>query len=98
LRVLERNDRRFSLVLADPPYGEGWPRKTMRAVGKAGCLDPSGVLVIEYHKKDPPGDPPPGFSRWTERRFGDTMFAIWQWSLPAGDTAAADPSTSGDQP
>ena len=97
LHVLERNDRRFSLILADPPYSEGWPKKILRAIGETGCLAPSGVLVIEYHKKDPPGDPPTGFSVWTERRFGDTIFAIWQWSLPAGDTSTAELPTSGDQ-
>jgi 16S rRNA (guanine966-N2)-methyltransferase len=97
LRVLTRNGRRFSLILADPPYGEGWPKKTLLAVAKADCLTSSGVLVIEYHKKDPPGDPPPGFSLWTERRFGDTMFAIWQWSLPEIPSSPAGLPASGDQ-
>jgi len=97
LRVLERNDRRFSLILVDPPYSEGWPKKILQAIGKTGCLAPSGVLVIEFHKKDPPGDPPPGFSLWTERRFGDTMFAIWQWSLPVESTSPAELRASGDQ-
>ena len=97
LRVLERNGRRFSLILADPPYGEGWPTRTLQTVAKAGCLAASGVLVIEYHKKDPPGDPPPGFSLWTERRFGDTMFSIWRWSLPVIPPSPADSPASGDQ-
>jgi 16S rRNA (guanine966-N2)-methyltransferase len=89
LRVLERNNRRFSLILADPPYGMGWPGKILQAIGASGCLAPTGVLVIEYHKKDPPGGLPPGFSLWTERRFGDTMFAIWQWSSPAEPSSPA---------
>jgi len=97
LHVLERNDRHFSLILADPPYSEGWPKKILRAISAAGCLASSGVLVIEYHKKDPPGEPPAGFSIWTERRFGDTMFAIWQWSLPAGDAPAGALPSSGDK-
>ncbi len=95
LRVLARQGRRYSLVMADPPYGLGWPAKTLRAVSEAECLAPTGVLVIEYHKKDPPGDPPPGFSLWTERRFGDTMFAIWQWSLPVGLSSPAESPATG---
>lgn len=96
LRALERHHRQYSLVLADPPYGLGWPAKILRAVAESECLAPVGVLVIEYHKKDPPGEPPPGFSLWTERRFGDTMFAIWQWSLPASLSSPADSPAAGD--
>lgn len=96
LRTLERNSRQFSLILADPPYSEGWPKKILHAVGKAQCLAPSGTLVIEFHKKDPPGDPPAGFSLWTERRFGDTMIAIWQWSLADGNSSVAEKATPGD--
>lgn len=80
LSVLGRQGRRFSLIIADPPYGEGWPKKVLWAVGKAECRMESGVFVIEFHKKDPPGDPPPGFVLWTERRFGDTMLGVWRWS------------------
>jgi len=74
----ERGDR-FSLILADPPYGDGWPPKLLKLVANSQILAAEGVLVIEHHKKEPPGDAPAGFSVWTERRFGDTMFTIWRW-------------------
>lgn len=74
-----KRDYAFTLILADPPYGEGWPAKTLRAAATSECRAPEGVLVIEHHKKDEPGETPDGFSLWTTRRFGDTVLTFWRW-------------------
>jgi 16S rRNA (guanine(966)-N(2))-methyltransferase RsmD len=83
LRLLAGRGESLSLILADPPYGEGLPAKVLAAVGASACRAPVGVLVIEHHKKDlplaQPGDAPTGFSLWTARRFGDTVLTIWRW-------------------
>lgn len=92
----ERGDR-FSLIFADPPYGDGWPPKVLKAVGESNALADEGILVIEHHKKELPGDPPAGFSIWTERRFGDTMFTIWRWHRDSDDGADALPTDPGDE-
>ncbi len=79
LRSLARIGRTFDIVFADPPYDQNHVVRTLKAVAASETRAPEGILVIEHHKKEPPGDPPPGFSVWTERRFGDTMFTIWRW-------------------
>lgn len=84
LKTAGKRDSRFSLILADPPYGLGWPAKILRAVAAAKCREDEGVLVIEHHKKDDPGPEPVGFSLWTTRRFGDTVLSFWRWG---GDPA-----------
>jgi len=81
-RRAEKRERVFTLILADPPYGEGWPAKTLRAVADSSCRAAEGVLVIEHHKKDEPGETPVGFSLWTTRRFGDTVLTFWRWGQP----------------
>lgn len=78
-----KRDFAFTLILADPPYGEGWPAKTLRAVAASTCRAGEGVLVIEHHKKDEPGATPDGFSLWTTRRFGDTVLTFWRWGIEA---------------
>ncbi len=80
---LGKRGEAFTIIFADPPYGDGWPSKTLRAVGNATCRADEGVLVIEHHKKDEPGPEPPGFSLWTTRRFGDTVLSFWRWSNEA---------------
>lgn len=80
LKSLRADRHAFTLIIADPPYGEGWPAKVLRAVAAADCRAEEGILVIESHKKDEPGDPPPGFSVWTTRRFGDTLLSFWRWA------------------
>lgn len=81
LKGAAKRDHAFTLILADPPYGDGWPAKTLRAVAASDCRAPEGVLVIEHHKKDEPGESPPGFSLWTTRRFGDTVLTFWRWEV-----------------
>ena len=90
LRSLARKGRSFNLVFADPPYGENWSAKTLRAFSESDVRAPEGILVIEHHKKESPGGPPPGFSVWTERRFGDTMFTIWRWHTVTGEPPLMD--------
>jgi 16S rRNA (guanine(966)-N(2))-methyltransferase RsmD len=80
LNILGRQENPFSVIFADPPYGRNWPAKTLCAVRDSDCLAGSGILAIEHHKKDPPGEAPLDFSLWTSRRFGDTVITIWRWS------------------
>jgi len=96
LRSLGRKGRAFDIIFADPPYGMGLAAKTLRSVGESEARAPEGILVIEHHKKDPLGEMPPGFSVWTERRFGDTMFTIWRWQIDNSATPQTDHSDTGE--
>ncbi len=86
LQSLGARGYKFSLIFADPPYNMGMPAKTLKAAATANCRSETGVVVIEHHKKDEPGEAPPGFSLWTSRRFGDTVLTFWRW----GDESSAD--------
>jgi 16S rRNA (guanine(966)-N(2))-methyltransferase RsmD len=81
----------FSLIFADPPYNEGWPAKILKTIAATAGRADEGILVIEHHKKDPPGDDPSGFSLLTSRRFGDTVLSIWRW----GDPETSEPTEAG---
>lgn len=95
LRALARKGKTFDLIFADPPYGQNWAARTLKAVAESEARAPDGILVIEHHKKESPGDTPAGFSIWTERRFGDTMFTIWRWQWDAAPPQTDD-SNPGD--
>ena len=97
LRSLAAQGERFSLIFADPPYEEGWSVKLLNAIAASDALAPEGILVIEHHKKEPPGPSPAGFSVWTERRFGDTMFTIWRWNRTVSDDVASAVRERGEE-
>lgn len=96
LRALARKGKTFDLIFADPPYDQGLAGRTLKAVAESETRAPEGILVIEHHKKEPLGATPPGFSIWTERRFGDTMFTIWRWQPDIPAPPQADRSDTGD--
>lgn len=89
LKTSSRQHDRFNVIFSDPPYGDGWPSRVLSAVALSACRAPEGILVIEHHKKDPPGPDPTGFSLWTSRRFGDTVITLWRWSE---EKVASEPS------
>jgi 16S rRNA (guanine966-N2)-methyltransferase len=97
IRALTRKDEHFSLIFADPPYGEGSSAKLLMAIAESGILSTDGILVIEHHKKEDPGAAPLGFSVWTQRRFGDTMFTIWRRQSPATDPHVIHDPPAGEE-
>ncbi len=42
----------FDLILADPPYGKGLCQKVLQILSQNDILNPSGILVLEHHKKE----------------------------------------------
>jgi 16S rRNA (guanine(966)-N(2))-methyltransferase RsmD len=75
LRALARQGRVFDGVLADPPYGAGWPRRTLDAVVAAGVLAPGGWMAIE-HRVDEAAEPAAGLTVVRRRRHGNTMLTV----------------------
>lgn len=75
--ALDRFARRraaFTLILLDPPYGEGWLDESLSRIEAGRLLAPGGWIVAEGHWRDQPASDP----RWTvvrDARYGET--ALW---------------------
>lgn len=91
VRDLGRAGRRFDLVLLDPPYGEGWIPRTLRAVRTARVVAPGGLVVAEGHWRDRP-EPEPGVTLRREAHYGET--ALWFFTVETG--ARADGRAEGE--
>lgn len=83
VRELGGTGRQFDIVIADPPYGEGWIPRLLRAVVTGDVLAPSGVLVAEGHWRDRP-EREPGLECYKEARYGETM--LWFYRRDSGGT------------
>jgi 16S rRNA (guanine966-N2)-methyltransferase len=80
-RGLARLGRALSaadLVMADPPYGGGPARETLRALGVPGVLRGGAVVVIEHHAKDELPETSGNLSLARTRRYGETVVATYQ--------------------
>jgi len=64
----------FDLILADPPYGRGWPERLLDRL-PAGFLTPGGRLVLETSTQESLVSGPP-WNLNQDRRYGQTRLLI----------------------
>ena len=80
---LERNrGAGFDLIFLDPPYGKGLGERAIAAAMAGGWFAPDAVIVWEESAELVP---PPGLTLLDERRYGDTMIAIFRHDAPVDD-------------
>lgn len=84
VRELGRSGERFDLILMDPPYGEGWIPRALRAIGEAGIAAPGALIAAEGHWRDRPA-PVAGFAQVREARYGETV--VWFYTEDGGRPA-----------
>jgi 16S rRNA (guanine966-N2)-methyltransferase len=75
LRAFARRGRAVDGIVADPPYGAGWPTRTIREVLAAGVLAPEGWIALE-HRVDEPVESGPSLVLVQRRRYGRTALTL----------------------
>ncbi|OGX41043.1 MAG: 16S rRNA (guanine(966)-N(2))-methyltransferase RsmD [Omnitrophica WOR_2 bacterium RIFCSPHIGHO2_02_FULL_68_15] len=74
IRRLAGQGKTFDLVLADPPYGGPWGRKSLQGVSAHAIIAAAGTMVLE----GPTGEaPPPGLQPTRQVRYGDTTLSFY---------------------
>jgi len=81
LAALERGGAEFDLILLDPPYGQDLPARTLRRLSGSRVLAPGGLVAVEGHWRDDPGEVT-GFARVRTARYGET--ALWFYAKDGG--------------
>ncbi|MEZ5844074.1 MAG: 16S rRNA (guanine(966)-N(2))-methyltransferase RsmD [Hyphomicrobiaceae bacterium] len=84
LGQLQGRDR-FTLALADPPYGKGLAEAAMRSALEGGWLAPGAVVVVE-ESAESPFTPPSPLVEVDRRTWGGTVVVIAR--LPFADGVA----------
>ena len=69
----------FTLVFLDPPYARGLGEKAAASALAGGWVAPGGLVVWEESVNP---QPPPGLTLLDQRRYGDTMLAIYRSTVP----------------
>jgi 16S rRNA (guanine966-N2)-methyltransferase len=69
----------FDLVFLDPPYARGLGEKAIASALAGAWVAPGGLVVWEEGVNH---IPPPGLTLLDQRRYGDTMLAIYRSTVP----------------
>jgi len=71
----------FSLVFADPPYGQGLAEKALASAHDGGWLAPDALIVVE-ESKAASFKPPEGFKELERRAYDDTELVFLRLASP----------------
>lgn len=52
IRLLEASDDPYRIVIVAPPYFEDLDRQAMELLGSSRLVDPSGMVVLQQHRKE----------------------------------------------
>ncbi len=75
VKRLAADGERFHLFFLDPPYGKGHVEEALSLLGA--LTHPDGMVIAECHVKDEPPKRCGGWVRIKERRYGDTLIAVF---------------------
>ncbi|HHS13230.1 MAG TPA: 16S rRNA (guanine(966)-N(2))-methyltransferase RsmD [bacterium] len=73
---LRNSHRRFSLILADPPFKAFYRERIVRSVKEGGILKSDGILIIEHDSHDPDSEGH-GFRLIRQKPLGQSYISIY---------------------
>jgi 16S rRNA (guanine966-N2)-methyltransferase len=77
LRKLAAQERQFSLIFLDPPYGRGLALNTLEALQYSGLLRPAARVVAEHSNREALPEQVGRLTLIQSRRYGDTQVAFY---------------------
>lgn len=78
LRRLGKQEEKFDLIFADPPFAENHRTAIVQTVDETHILHPQGVLIVEHDVRDRDfSQTKLGLTK--ERRFGDCMVSFYAY-------------------
>lgn len=81
LRRLAAQQEQFTIVFADPPYGEGWLARVGEAVAEGRILAEDGRFLAQVAGKEEAVATFGALHLTREYRYGDTKVLVYRWTL-----------------
>jgi len=75
---LEKMNRRFEIVLLDPPYGYDRAASLLKQLCLGKLLSLGGLMAVEHDRRSNLPEHIGSLERSDQRRFGDTMLSFYQ--------------------
>ena len=77
IKILEDKGDSFQIIFLDPPYGQGFVPKTLKALAASSIVSPDTLIVAEHAATDPILSIP-HLERVDERKYGGTLVSFFQ--------------------
>ena len=78
LAFLKDSDPKFTLVFADPPYGQNLIQPTLSALAESGALAEEALVVVEHDAADAIPPLPKGWVIQDQRTYGRSTLTFFQ--------------------
>lgn len=80
LKVLSQEQRRFDLVLLDPPYEQGMTERTLQLLGSSTLVDDRTIVVAEFSIRDSIASTYSNLTETDRRAYGDTVVSLFTYA------------------
>jgi len=77
IKMFFRQSRRFDVVFADPPYGRGLAKKTLKTIASYDILHPNSLLIIQHEKKESLPQQQGRFCIFRQTRYGCSQVSLY---------------------
>jgi len=85
IKVLARQNRKFHVVFADPPYGRGLAKKALKTLDGYDILHRNCTVIIQHDKKEILPKSQGRILHLEQRKYGATILDLYQFA-PLKDT------------
>lgn len=68
----------FDIVFLDPPYGKDLAKKSLLKIETCGIVTPSGILILQHHRKEELPEQCGSLMLFKQKRYGDTTLSLYR--------------------
>lgn len=79
IKLLARQEKKFDIVFADPPYGGGLAKKTLNLFLAYDIFNPNCTVIIQHEKREIlPEEPEGRFLLLGQRKYGGSVLSMYR--------------------
>ncbi len=79
IEKLNRNKRKFDLILMDPPYNKNFIQEALKLMSRNDIMKDNGIIVAEHSASDKLPESYGSLKAIDSRKYGDTMITIYKF-------------------
>lgn len=77
MKALEKADRKFDIIILDPPYSSGIYEKCLTSIDKLDLLTDEGIIIAEHEKYADLPESTGNLVMLKEKRYGKTLLTLY---------------------
>jgi len=78
LNKFSKNNKKFDIIVLDPPYGKGLVEKTLKSIAENDIIVHEGIIVAEHDIEDAVPEEVDGLERYRWEKYGNTAVSFYR--------------------